>query len=71
MTKENLVNDKLTKQTLDVEFVQGYLDAGINMWVSVWKNGMSTEEKEKAAHYVDAFQNVRQTLLGQKLPINV
>jgi hypothetical protein len=61
----------MSKDTLKVSDVEAYLDKGIDVWVNIWKNALSDEEKASANVRVDTFQAVRQSLVGSKRNIQL
>ena len=54
--------------TIDREAARKYLDGAIRLWRHVRDSTASPEDELMAACYVDAFQSVRVSLLGELLP---
>lgn len=54
--------------TIEREAVRKYLDWAIRWWRRVRDNPASPEDELMASHYVDAYQSVRVSLLGELLP---
>ncbi len=57
-------------KTIEVTRVTEYLDSAINHWVENYKRGKEPYQLDEARIYIDAFQAARESLLGEKLPIN-
>jgi hypothetical protein len=55
-------------QALNCDAVTGYLDDCIRYWRKRAANSVGDRNVERALHYVDAFQSVRVSLLGEMLP---
>ncbi len=49
--------------------VRAYLDEAIRFWRYKWADAFVLDypTKDKAAHYIDAFQSVRMSLFGELL----
>lgn len=52
----------------DREAVTAYLDGAVRAWRRKWAEADSDAGKVQAASYVDAFQSVRESLVGEVLP---
>lgn len=53
---------------LDRESIQGYLDTAIASWRHQRDSSTDEGDRAQAVYYVDAFQSVRSSLLGDVLP---
>lgn len=54
--------------TIERESVRSYLDAAITHWRARRDEAMTSDGHHEADCYVDAFQSVRMSLLGEVLP---
>lgn len=52
----------------DRQAIRKYLDESIRFWREDRDEGHGDAETEQAIHYIDAFQSVRKSLLGETLP---
>lgn len=59
----------MSKKTIDAAVVEDYLNKAIEYWYRTFKQTDNYEVQSEARTYIDAFQSVRETLLGAKLPI--
>lgn len=50
--------------------IKKYLDKSIRFWRNELKNSKTRENKLMAKHYIDAYQSVRVSLLGETLAEN-
>lgn len=55
-------------EVISKEEVRSYLDKSITAWRAIRDNSPAEEDQNSAGHYIDAYQNVRQSLLGEWLP---
>lgn len=49
--------------------VLGYLDAAVREWRMRRDRASSVAEEDMAAAHIDAFQSVRSSLFGERLPL--
>lgn len=66
--RAELARDEEPVRYLHPDAIASYLDGAIHVWRTRRDTAIRDDLRTQATHYVDAFQSVRDSLLGSTLP---